>query len=176
MFDPAADAGCHGDEGHRLSFQGITIDLAAATSRAVDFRIDTNICLEGESVGDSSSVQILDALKRSATTDIVVVDLKEGKAWWETRLLVLVAGAVRTGKPRSVVFVASTTRQSKAFLGWAPPRALLDALLDRRNPRHATYLKAQGLALESDRSEGVIRREVPACRHHHRGNSDDTVR
>jgi hypothetical protein len=135
--------------GGRLSFQGITIDLAATTSRPVALRIDTNIGLPGESVGDTSSREILGVLKKSATTDIVVVDLKHGKAWWETRLLVLVAGAVRTGKPRSIVFVASTTSQNKNFLGWAPPQALLDALLDQRNPRHAIYLKARGLALET---------------------------
>jgi hypothetical protein len=135
--------------GGRLSFQGITIDLAAATPRAVEFRIDTNIGVEGEAVSDSSSTQILDALEKASETDIVVVDLADGKAWWETRLLVLVAGAVRRGRPRSVVFVASTTQQKRVFLGWASPRPLLDALLDQRNPRHVTYLKTYALALEA---------------------------
>src|SRR5262245_29989343 len=86
--------------GGKLSFQGITIDLTAAASRAVDLRIDTNIGVEGQAVTDSSSMQILAALEKGSKTDIVVVDLQDGKAWWETRLLVLVAGAVRKGRPR----------------------------------------------------------------------------
>jgi len=135
--------------GGSLSFQGITIDLAATTSPAVDFKIDTNIGVEGEPVSDSSSRRILDALRKSQTTDIVVLDLKDGKAWWETRLLILAAGAVRKGRPRSIVFVASTIGQNKTFLGWADPQALLDALFDRRNPRHVVYLKTYGLALET---------------------------
>src|SRR5262249_41806629 len=136
--------------GGKLSFQGITIDLAAAASRAVDLRIDTNIGVEGEAVTDSSSMQILAALEKASETDIVVVDLQDGKAWWETRLLVLVAGAVRKGRPRSVVFVASTTQQKRLFLGWAPPQSLLDALLDRRNPQYVTYLKTYALAQEAN--------------------------
>jgi hypothetical protein len=135
--------------GGSLSFQGITIDLAATTSPAVDFRIDTNIGVEGETVSDSSSRQILDALRKSATSDIAVLDLEDGKAWWETRLFILAAGAVRLGKPRAIVFGASTDRQAKTFLGWASPRSLLDALLDGRNPRHVTYLEIYGLALDA---------------------------
>jgi len=135
--------------GGSLSFQGITIDLAATTSPAVDFRVDTNIGAPGQAVSDTSSMQILDALAKSAASDVVIVDLEDGKAWWETRLLVLAAGAVRTGRPRALVFVATTAEQTRTFLGWAPPKSVLDALLDQRNPRYATYLKTYGLALET---------------------------
>jgi hypothetical protein len=135
--------------GGKLSFQGVTIDLATAASPAVDFRIVTNIGVEGQAVTDSSSTQILGALEKASETDVVVVDLADGKAWWETRLLVLVEGAARKGRPRSIVFVASTTQQKRRFLGWALPRSLLDALLDERNPRHGTYLKTYALALEA---------------------------
>jgi hypothetical protein len=135
--------------GGKLSFQGITIDLGGADPRAVEFRIDTNIGVEGEAVSDSSSARILDALEKAAETDVIVVDLEDGKAWWETRLLILVAGAVRIGRPRSIVFVASTAQQKRFYLGWAPPGALLEALLSERNPRHSVYLKSYGLALET---------------------------
>jgi len=56
--------------GGRLSFQGVTIDLSAAAPSAVDFSIDTNIGAEGEAVSDSSSMQILDALKRAAESEL----------------------------------------------------------------------------------------------------------
>jgi hypothetical protein len=134
--------------GGKLSFQGVTIDLAAGPP-ALDLRIDTNIGVTGEAVSDSSSAEILDALKRAATTDVVVVDLEDGKAWWETRLLILAAGATRTGKPRAVVFVTSERGQSRSFLGWATPASLLEALFEPSNPRHTIYRKAHALALEA---------------------------
>lgn len=135
--------------GGKLSFQGITIDLAGADVRGVEFRIDTNIGVEGETVSDTSSARILDTLERAAATDVIVVDLEDGKAWWETRLLILVAGAVRVGKPRSIVFVAPAEQQKRSFLGWATPSALLEELLGERSPRRAVYLKTYGLSLEA---------------------------
>lgn len=134
--------------GGKLSFQGITIDLAAGRP-AVDLRINTNIGVAGETVSDTSSAQILDALNRAAKSDVVVVDLENGKAWWETRLLVLSAGGSRTGRPRAIVFVTSERGQSRAFLGWATPTLLVEALLDPSNPRHTVYRRAHALALEA---------------------------
>jgi hypothetical protein len=101
------------------------------------------------SVSDSSSTQILHALKRAANSDVVVVDLENGKAWWETRLFVLAAGGARTGKPRAMVFVTSERGQSRAFLGWATPASLVEALFEPSNPRHTVYRKAHALALEA---------------------------
>jgi hypothetical protein len=134
--------------GGKLSFQGITIDLAAGRP-AVDLRINTNIGVAGETVSDTSSAQILDALNRAAKSDVVVVDVENGKAWWETRLLVLSAGGARTGRPRKIVFVTSERGQSRAFLGWATPTSLVEALFDPSNPRHTIYRKAHALALEA---------------------------
>jgi hypothetical protein len=135
--------------GGKLSFTGVTIDLAAAGPVAVDYTIDTNIGVTGETVSDTSSENILDALRRSAKTDVVLVNLGDGKAWWETRLLVLAAGGARTGKPRAVVFVTSERGQSGTFLGWAPPGSLLEALFEPSNPRHTIYRKAHADALHA---------------------------
>jgi hypothetical protein len=57
-------------------------------------------------VTDSATTQILDTLRQATGDYVVVVDLEDGKAWWETRLLVLLAGAVRLGKPDKIVFVS----------------------------------------------------------------------
>lgn len=134
--------------GGKLSFQGIAIDLAAGPP-AVDLRIDTNIGVVGETVSDTSSTQILDTLKRAANSDVVVVDLENGTAWWETRLFILAAGAARTGSPRAIVFVTSERAQSRAFLGWATPASLIEALCEPSNPRHTIYRKAHALALDA---------------------------
>src|SRR5262245_16969824 len=135
--------------GGSLSFQGIKIDLAATMSPGVDFRIDINSGVQGESVSDSTSREILDALRKAATSQIAVIDLEDGKAWWETRLFILAAGAMRKAAPRALVFVASVAERRKIFQCWASPSALLEAFLDPRNPRHAIYSKVYGLALDA---------------------------
>ena len=135
--------------GGSLSFQGVKIDLAATTSPAVAFRIDTNIGVQWEAVSDSSSREILDALRKAVMTEVVLVDLEDGTAWWETRLFVLAAGAARKGAPRALVFVATSPDRPKRFVGWASPRALVEACLDERNPRHVTYTKVYGLAQDA---------------------------
>jgi hypothetical protein len=134
--------------GGKLSFQGIAIDLAVGPP-TVDLQIDTNIGLSGETVSDTASTQILDTLKRAANSDVVVVDLENGTAWWETRLFILAAGGARTGSPRAIVFVTAERGQSRAFLGWAAPASLIEALCEPSNPRHAIYRKARALALDA---------------------------
>jgi hypothetical protein len=134
--------------GGKLSFQGIEIALAASRP-AVDLRIDTNIGLAGATVRDNLSTQILDALNRAANSEVVVVDLEDGKAWWETRLFVLAAGGARIGRPRAIVLVTSERGQGRAFLGWATPASLVQALCEPSNPHHATYQKAYALARDA---------------------------
>jgi len=83
----------------------------------------------GRAVTDSGTHEILAALHEAASHDVVVVDLHEGDAWWETRLLVLLAGAARRGRPNTVVFTGTDGTRPGRFLGWAPPAALLERLL-----------------------------------------------
>src|SRR3954452_3093251 len=85
-------------------------------------------------VADSGSDTIIDTLKVAAGTQSVVVDLREGEDWWETRLLALASGASRAGYPKAVVFVATETESRQRFLGWATPQDLLRRML-AREPR-----------------------------------------
>ena len=136
--------------GGSLSFQGVRIDLSAAASPRPTLTIDTNIGASGQPVNDSSSVQILDALEKASESDVVVVDLEDGRAWWETRLLVLVAGAVRKGRPHAIVFVGTRAGKAQAYLGWSEPKALLDEfLVGTPTPRRDTYVKLYGLAADA---------------------------
>jgi hypothetical protein len=84
----------------------------------------------GVPLQDSGSSQILDALKGSSAANVVIVDLEDGHAWWETRLLILCAGATRLGRPRVIVFTALQEGQWGRFAGWGRPRDLRDRLLD----------------------------------------------
>jgi hypothetical protein len=119
---------------------------AAATSQHV-IVVPSNVTqLPGTPIGDSGSAQILDALEKSRLSDIVVVDLEDGHSWWETRLLILCAGAVRLGRPALIVFTAQKEGRPGQFIGWAPPLDLRDALLRCDQRYSEAFEAAMGLA------------------------------
>jgi hypothetical protein len=78
--------------------------------------------------------------------DVAIIDLEQGSAWWETRLLALVAGATRLGRPGVIVFVATDGGVAQRFRGWAKADAILPLLLhsDRRYP--VSYARARAAA------------------------------
>jgi hypothetical protein len=95
---------------------------------------------------DKASAQdaIIASLKGAIGTYCVVADLKEGDDWWDTRLLVLVAGAVRLGSPKAVVFTTSATLDRPGgFVGWATSSELLRRLLAREPKFRDAYQVAQ---------------------------------
>ncbi|MGH3371619.1 MAG: hypothetical protein ACRDPR_16630, partial [Nocardioidaceae bacterium] len=85
------------------------------------------------SITDSSSMQILETLRRARASRVVAIDLEDGTAWWESRLLIVSAGAVRLGRPEVVVFTATREGQQDRFVGWGHPADLLSRLL-QANP------------------------------------------
>jgi hypothetical protein len=129
---------------------GVTVAFAAVqdvanTSGVITARslIADNLGNPPESVGDTGSDTIIDSLKDAVGNYSVVADLKEGQEWWETRLLVLVSGAVRLAFPKAVVFTVATPRHLRHFLGWATPSELLRRLLASDPELNDVYRKAQ---------------------------------
>ena len=92
---------------------------------------------------DSDKASIFESLKGAVGTYCVVADLKEGDDWWDTRLLVLVAGAVRLAFPKAVVFTSATPGRPSGFVGWATPSELLRRLLAREPKLRDAYHAAQ---------------------------------
>ncbi len=75
-----------------LEFHGAKLDFSHVDAPApASFAVPISIGVPGGAVADSETNEILDALRQAAATEVVVVDLKGGHAWWETRLLVLIA-------------------------------------------------------------------------------------
>jgi hypothetical protein len=97
-------------------------------------------------IGDSGSGQIIDGLRRARTSKIVVVSLEDGHAWWESRLLILCAGAVRLGQPQVIVFTAMRQGKVDQFVGWGHPNDIQDRLLDANPDFLAARDTAMGLA------------------------------
>jgi hypothetical protein len=134
-------------QGGAIAFREVRIDFAGAVAPTSSITIPRALGLPGVPVSDSTTTQIIDTLRNAAGTEIVVVDLEEGDAWWETRLLVLCAGATRMGRPRAIVFLA-TKGTPQQFQGWAPPAELLRALLRAEQGYRVSYATAQAAAAQ----------------------------
>lgn len=120
--------------GGAIEIGGVKLDFSKIPQiGTAGINIPVNIGLVGQSVMDSSTTEILDTLRQATSCDIVVIDLEEGQAWWETRLLVLLAGAVRLNKPEKLVFIGKERGTDRRFLGWGYSKDLLPKLL-KTNP------------------------------------------
>ncbi|MFF2148080.1 hypothetical protein [Kitasatospora sp. NPDC058190] len=133
--------------GGSFEVAGVKIALNAATASQRPVVIPRNITEQpGLPVVDSGGSHILSTLRRSAGTTVVIVDLEDGHAWWETRLLVLCAGAQRLGRPSVIVFTAVQGGKAGHYLGWGRPKELLEGLLASDQRYRAAYLQMNSLA------------------------------
>ncbi len=118
-----------------VSFRGVSLDFGAAAQAAAAavnrsaLAIPRNVAHQGLDIADSGHVEVLAVLRDASRAEVVVVDLEDGHAWWDSRLLLLCAGAQRAGRPRVVVFVATVAGQTRRFLGWAAPADVVPLLL-----------------------------------------------
>lgn len=118
------------ERGAVVEYKGIKIDFSQVQQAGTSgLTIPANIGVAGQAVTDSSTTQILDALRQAVSSDIVLIDLEEGQAWWETRLLVLLSGAIRHNQPKTIVFVAKDGGVENCFQGWGLANDLLPRLL-----------------------------------------------
>ena len=134
--------------GGALELPFVKLSFAAAMAPVPAATIAANIGVPGEPISDSGSQRILDSMSKAVASDIVVVDLEMGHAWWETRLVVLCAGAVRQRHPAVIVFVATEQEMPRRFEGWARPDALLSLLLGSKAEYQQSYMEAQVAAAQ----------------------------
>ena len=89
-----------------LDIKGVKIDFSQQARSSQSFGLPDNIGIPGAVVvTDSSPMKIIDALEHATQSEVAVIDIKDGYAWWVTRLLALCAGAVRSGL--SIVIIPS---------------------------------------------------------------------
>ncbi len=123
----------------------VKVALTAAASAQSLVVVPRNVTQQ-QNVGDSGSEQIIDALRKARAAKVVVVDLEDGHAWWESRLLILASGAVRLGRPEVIVFTATQGGRRDQFVGWAHPVDLVDRLLQANPDFNSAFQTAMGLA------------------------------
>ncbi|MFX0206045.1 MAG: hypothetical protein ACFFDT_08655 [Candidatus Hodarchaeota archaeon] len=141
------------ERGGVIKAGGVEIDFSQVPQMGTsEFIVPVNIGISGQSVADSSTTEILDALKQATACDVVIIDLEDGQAWWETRLLVLLVGAVRLQKPQKLVFIGKDRGIDKCFQGWGHPRELLPLLLQA----HPQYLRSYHAAKAAARQWELV--------------------
>jgi hypothetical protein len=130
------------ERGAVIEYGSIKVDFSQSREMGITgITVAANIGVRGQAVTDTSTTQILDALKKATASDVVIIDLEEGQAWWETRLLVLLAGAERLKKPEKIVFVGMDARKEQRFQGWSYASDLLPRLV-RAHPQYGRSLQA----------------------------------
>jgi hypothetical protein len=127
------------ERGGAIEYKGAKIDFSRSKEHGiVGITVSPNIGVRGVAVTDNGTAQILDALRLATSADLVVIDLEDGLAWWETRLFVLAAGAVRRGKPNKFVFIGKDANIEQQFQGWL----YADELLSRMITAHPQYARS----------------------------------
>ncbi len=132
-----------------VSFRGVSLDFgsvaqaAAAELTRSTIAVPRNVADEGVDVGDSGHSEVLSVLRDAARADVVVLDLEDGHAWWDSRLLLLCAGAELQGRPTAVVFVATVDGVRRRFVGWAHPADVVAQVLEADPELHYAYAVAE---------------------------------
>jgi hypothetical protein len=144
------------DRGGSIKYGNVEIDFSRSKDRGtVGITVAPNIGVQGLPLSDSATTQILDTLRQATANEIVVVDLEDGQAWWETRLLVLLAGAVRLGKPDKIVFLGKEANRDRQFRGWSYAADLLPRLV----AAHPQYARSLHSAWAAERQWGLVEPE-----------------
>jgi hypothetical protein len=133
------------ERGAIVQYGGVKIDFSRSQARApTGFAVAPNIGVQGQPVTDSSTTQIIDTLRRATASEIAIIDLEDGQAWWETRLLVLLAGAVRLKKPDKIVFLGTDAKVEHRFEGWAYTADLLPCLVSAHPQYRRKFARCLG--------------------------------
>ena len=126
--------------GGAIEFKGIKIDFSKLAEIGVSaFTLPANIGIRGEPANDSNTANIIAVLRETTTCGTIIIDLEDGLAWWETRLLVLLNGASRIRKPDKVVFIGTESEKKECFYGWANPADLFPYM--ERMPLYKSFLQ-----------------------------------
>ncbi len=127
------------ERGAVVEYKGLKLDFSRVSSTApmASAFVPRNIGVPGKPVSDSDTTEIMATLSSTVDHDVAVVNLEDGDAWWETRLLVLAAGAARRQRPNAIVFTGTDGGVADRFQGWGSPRLIVERLL-ADNPVYQT--------------------------------------
>jgi hypothetical protein len=136
------------ERGAVLEYKGLKLDFSRLSSTAVGVSayVPSNIGVPGHPVTDSGTMEIMTTLSSAVDHDVVVVDLHDGDAWWETRLLVLVAGVANRQRPKVIVFIGKEGGFAGRFQGWGEPVLLLKQMIRSNRTYQLIYETVEAAA------------------------------
>lgn len=118
------------ERGGVFEYGGMKIDFSRVQKTGGNaLAVPVNIGIRGKAITDTDTKNILEALREATSCEVIIIDLEDGCAWWETRLLVLLAGAKRLGKPHKIAFVGRHAGNDQSFQGWGYAEELFERLL-----------------------------------------------
>lgn len=125
----------------------ITLDFSKNVATVRPLALPENILVPGTygSLAHSGSEEVIRAISRTTSASVVTLDIKDGKAWWPSRLFALSAGAVRFGAPEAIVFLATEENVDKIFVGWAEPRPIFETVMRAYPAYEECYLTARAI-------------------------------
>jgi hypothetical protein len=142
----AARGGTIAVAGLSLSFVQVSEKVASSIRVAT---LAENLDTSGDiPVTGSSLRSIMRALRRAHDSEVTVVDLRQGRTWWETRLFILIAAAARRTSPAAIAFIGDRNGRPGAYLGWATPSRLLSLHMSADPSLSEAYGRAAGLAAQ----------------------------
>lgn len=158
-----------------MDIKGIKIDFSQGEIKRITIEFPPNLVQAGVAATDSAPMEITNVLNSLlspsqsmlaslASNPIICVDIGKGDKWWVSRLLVLAAGAVRTGLPGAIVFVGDNLNPN-ILLGWASPAVALRALTEDatlRGPSNLTYRDVYHRALRTAKLLALFSDPSPA--------------
>ncbi len=131
-------------EAGRVKVAFAAVQEVVATASDVDTRsLLAHNLGDPRQVRDSGSDTVIETLASAVGNEVVEIALKEGEAWWETRLLLLAAGATRLQNPKAVAFTWATPDRARTFIGWAKPADIQRRLLTAHEAFREAYEKAE---------------------------------
>lgn len=139
------------DRGGTIGYKDFKIDFSKAQKSELEaFKIPVNIGTDTLGITKSAIQEILKVLGESASVSIAIINLKDGLAWWDTRLFLLLAGAKRLGNLNKIVFVATIGNVAETFIGWAYTNSLFKCLLKRYPEFFKAYINAKTVSSQRD--------------------------
>lgn len=144
---------------------GFKLDFARAVVETAAGRLPENLVAPGVLLMDTSQQELDRAAETASEQDVIVADLKDGRAWYLTRLFALAGTAVVLGSPKAIVLIGQKGGKELQPGGWIRPRDLVTALTraDKRYARH--WRRAQSylehLRLHADESAPPLPPNLP---------------
>lgn len=144
----------------KIDLKVVALDLK--TPRPANWQVDvigTSVdvrALTTEQPFDSFISELLSQLERLDRTDVLVMDLGEGRSWLSSRMYLFTSLLTETRGVRCIVFTQTKGETNGHVMGWATPDDVRDAIAEFDPWLPAAYLSAESAVRGAQAGAGSI--------------------